>query len=449
MRTKSICPECEKVIPAEIDKREDGVFLVKECEKHGKFEEKFWGDADSYDRYMRYSAEGYKADTTTNCPNDCGLCAEHVTQQPFFCFLNLTSRCNANCPTCFQKDFPEPTFEELRKMFKAVLNAGCSSILYTGGEPTVRKDLVEVVKLARECGIRHQKLSTNGILLAEKPGLARELKESGLGIVLLSFDSLDDEIYKKMKGQPLLETKKRALENCRRAGLEVVLIPTVMKGVNDSQLGAILDFAARNSDIVKMVDFQAMFFEGRYPKVERITAPEIVEKIAEQTPFRKEFFYPLTFGDTFAQLAEYKRGKRLRRFAEHPLCTAFSAFYSDKGRIVPFNEFIDLARMEKEIRLFLDSPTRLNYARFAYRVLKAIDWRKKPRGFKLFKLLRTFHKIPLQFRLGENAIVVSVLNFMDRYTLDTNRLKGCTTPYILPSGKLVPFCAYNVLRDHY
>src|SRR5690606_20405306 len=151
---------------------------------------------------------------------------------------------------------------------------------------------------AKEEGFSHTQIATNGIKLAKNPDLARELKEAGLNTVYLQFDGVTEKPYIKNRGRNLLPTKLEAIENCRKADLGIVLVPTLVKGTNHDQVGDIIKFAADNIDIIRGVVFQPVSFAGRTPSEEvekqRITVSDFEELVEEQTDskIKVEDFYP-------------------------------------------------------------------------------------------------------------------------------------------------------------
>ena len=248
-KTKSLCPECLDIIDAEVYEDDGKIMIRKECKKHGKFENTYWSSSKIYDDVSNYDDEG---DGLSNpqtvadgeCPSNCGLCSEH-TSHTILGLIDVTNRCNLRCPICFanaavSKTLYEPTYEEIRQMLRNLRDnqpVPTPAIQYAGGEPTVRKDIVELVKLAKEEGFSHTQIATNGIMLAKKPGFAQELKDAGLNTVYLQFDGVTEEPYIQARNKNLLPIKLEAIENCRKVDLGIVLVPTLVKGINHDQTG--------------------------------------------------------------------------------------------------------------------------------------------------------------------------------------------------------------------
>lgn len=190
-RTRSLCPECLRPVDAEVFEDEGRVLIRKECPEHGNFEGVYWSNSEVYHKAEDYDEEGEgllnpQTDPLKGCPLDCGLCPEHESHTVLG-LIDVTNRCNLKCPICFanaavSKYLYEPTYEEIREMLRNLRRnrpVPTPAIQYAGGEPTVRKDIVELVKLAREEGFTHVQIATNGVRLARKPELAAELRKQG------------------------------------------------------------------------------------------------------------------------------------------------------------------------------------------------------------------------------------------------------------------------------
>jgi uncharacterized radical SAM superfamily Fe-S cluster-containing enzyme len=208
--------------------------------------------------------------------------------------LELTERCNLRCPVCFAssgegeaKSKADPCLEEIGRWMDMLMERGGPfNIQLSGGEPTMRNDLDEIIRLGLLKGFTFFQLNTNGIRLAREEGYAKKLKEAGLNTVFLQFDGLSDRIYETLRGRPLLKEKLAAIKRCGEAGLGIVLVPTVAPGVNDGDIGNILRFAQKHMPEVRGVHFQPISYFGRCSlsvPVKRITIPFMLRAIEEQT----------------------------------------------------------------------------------------------------------------------------------------------------------------------
>ena len=214
-KTKSVCPVCMKVLPAKKCIGEEGIYLTKECDLHGKFRTLIWEG--SVADYLSWGRENLSAETPVNpkskekaCPNNCGLCEEH--ERKGCCMvLEVTKRCNLHCPVCFasageSQEKGDPSICEIEKQFDFLMeHGGPFNIQLSGGEPTMRDDLPEIIRMRREKGFTFFQLNTNGIRLAEEEEYARKLKKAGLNTVFLQFDGVSDDVYRTLRGQDMME----------------------------------------------------------------------------------------------------------------------------------------------------------------------------------------------------------------------------------------------------
>ncbi|MCD6455902.1 MAG: radical SAM protein [Methanophagales archaeon] len=473
MKTKSLCPECLEVIDAEVYESESGEILIKKkCEKHGEFDDVYWSDASLYHKFAKWRYEGKAGITLTKtdkgCPFDCGLCPEHKSST-MLALIDLTNRCNMRCPACFANAAAagylyEPTMEQLREMMIMLRSETppCPAVQFAGGEPTIREGFVEIVKMARELGFAHIQVATNGIALAKSEEFCNRLKEAGLHTVYLQFDGVTEEPYKKLRGIPALKTKLKAIESCRRGGLNsVVLVPTLMKGVNDDQMGDLVRFAADNLDVVKGVNVQPIAFEGRIDESERkkgrITIPDFMKLLDEQTngEIPKESFYPVPFVVPVSYFVEAWKGVPQLEFTVHPHCGAATYVFVENGKFIPITEFIDV---EGFMEFLLDAAEEINKSRFgkikaitglASALRKFIDKDKAPKGIESLTLLEGVLGVGNREALAafhRKTLFIGAMHFQDAYNFDLERVKRCGIHYATPDHRIIPFCSYNAIH---
>lgn len=429
--TESLCPECFKKIPAMRVAHGDEIFLEKRCPDHGAFKTVIWRGTPDFSQWSRPKIPSApKASLTPvdkGCPFDCGLCPDHG-QHTCTALLEITQRCNMKCPVCFaaaNDTAPEqdPDMETVRFWYRQVKKAsGSCNIQLSGGEPTMREDLPEIIALGREMGFEFIQLNTNGLRLSEEKGLARRLKKAGLSSIFLQFDGTDDAIYKKTRGRSLYKEKQRAIDHCRDAGIGVVLVPTLVPGVNDAEIGRIIDFGLRHAPAIRGVHFQPVSYFGRYPTPpadrDRITIPEVIQNIETQTKgrIRADHFRPPG--------------------CEHSLCSFHGNFM-----IMPDETLKPLTHETKKsccapviaqegARQAISSVAR----QWAFPIHPDGDATKRPQDdFDIFLN-----------RAKTHIFAISGMAFQDAWNLDIERLKGCCIHTVSPDGRLIPFCAYNV-----
>jgi uncharacterized radical SAM superfamily Fe-S cluster-containing enzyme len=425
-RTESVCPRCLRVLPASLRSEPDGIWMDKSCPEHGAFSALLWeGDLRSY---LRWSSENSAREapispkpTENGCPYDCGLCAEHHTKGCCV-LLELTERCNLRCPVCFASagenaasDLP---LSELSARYTYLMeHGGPFNIQLSGGEPTMRDDLPEIIRLGREKGFSFFQLNTNGLRLAAQPGYARELKESGLSTVFLQFDGLDDLVNITLRGRPLLEEKLRCIRACREAGLGVVLVPVIAAGVNEDQIGPILRFALEQSPAVRGVHFQPLSYFGRcgLPRPERpVTIPRMLRLMEEQS-------------GGLLRAADFSGGG-----AESPYCS-FHASY----RIRPDGSLKALPRKAASGCCCVSSDDS--------RQAVAEQWSGGTADFAADgELAETSSLDAFLAQVRQRSFTVSGMVFQDAWNLDLKRLRRCYICEMDPRFGMVPFCAYNL-----
>lgn len=425
---RSVCPVCLTPIPAAHESRGDDVYLVKECPEHGVFRTVVWRGAPDFEAWSRPKVPSSPKTPFTRvergCPLDCGLCDAH-RQHTCTALLEITWRCDLGCPVCFAssgKSAPQdPTREELARLFDRVFEAsGHCNIQLSGGEPTVRDDLPDIIRLAASKGFPFIQLNTNGLRIGREPGYAEMLAEAGLHSVFLQFDGTDDGAYAALRGKPLLDVKLAAVDALSRAGIGIVLVPTVVPGVNDRDLGAILRLAADNSPHVRGVHFQPVSYFGRYPESpadgQRITLPELMRSLEEQTDgaVRARDFLPPGCEHSHCSFhANYVVG-------EDGLLTKLSAGGACGCTPRPAAEGADKAKAFVK-RQWASAPGR------------ALPMADAPDALDAFIS-----------RAATHTLAVSAMAFQDAWTLDLERLKGCCIHVVSPDGRLIPFCAYNL-----
>ena len=467
----SLCPVCLKVINARIFQECDAVMIEKRCEEHGHFKDVYWSDATLYKRFMGYWIDGPGIDgssqTRQGCPFDCGICENHKTRT-LLGNIDVTSRCNLSCPVCFAEagdSANEPTMDQLRTMMQILRDqrpVPCSAIQFSGGEPTMRDDLPEIVALARQLGFSQIQVATNGMKLASSPNLCGDLVRNGLTTIYLQFDGVTSEPYKTLRGRDLLPMKHRAIENLREAKLmSIVLVPTLAKGVNDCQIGDIVKFASCNSDLVRGVNFQPVSFAGRIDQAERkekrITIPDILSLLEDQTDneITRDDFYPIPFVAPISSLIAAETGVLQPSLTVHPCCGAGTYVYCVNGHMIPITRFVDVEGLMERIKEGVQDydGSKLGRLRMNGMILKElpkfINESRMSGSLNLTGLLLSVFRNGTWESLAEfhnNSLFLGIMHFQDPYNMDLERLQRCGIHYILPDGRIIPFCSYNTVH---
>jgi uncharacterized radical SAM superfamily Fe-S cluster-containing enzyme len=437
--TQSLCPTCLAVVPAKIITRGSRVYFRKHCPAHGEREDFICSDVNWYDR-MEFSLPAKMpavmgVEPKLGCPLDCGLCTEHE-QHTCIGVLEITSSCNLTCPTCYAGSSPggkHLTLDDCKRQIdRLVAVEGRAEICQlSGGEPTTHPQLAEIITYALSREIDYVMINTNGIRFARDPALVDLVaKHRNRLEIYFQFDGLHDGVYRALRGEPLLETKLTALDALGRAGVHVTLVPTLQAGVNDDQLGPLVEFGLAQPHVTG-ISFQPATYSGRHVLPERlekrITFPDVIHGIAEQTRglFRDDDFLPLP--------------------CAHPNCHQIAIAYRHDNTATPLTRFIDVA------------------ANFDLLANGISFTREKSRDLVMQYLARNaccggncgpevggeFLSGVVAEKLGaENLFRITITSFLDAYNFDVRRVMKCCTHHVLPSGHVIPFCAYNVLyRD--
>jgi len=457
--TESLCPICLKRVAAIREQQGDAVYLVKQCPEHGVFRTAVWRGSIPFSTWLRPKKPSAPrqafAPVQDGCPFDCGLCPSHG-QHTCTALIEITGRCNLRCPVCFAdageaQATDEPTLDRIGWLYDRILAAsGPCNIQLSGGEPTMRSDLAAIIGLGRSKGFDFIQLNSNGLRLAADPDYALSLKQAGLASVFLQFDGLSNDVHIALRGRDLREIKDQAIGHCAAAGLGVVLVPTLVPGVNTGEIGAIIDYAVRRAPTVRGVHFQPISYFGRYPQgpadADRLTLPEVIELLQAQCggAIRAEHFAPPA--------------------CEHALCSFHGNFLVEEdGQLMALGNRKSACCSTGEPDNGERNDSRLNSA-----VPTALEGRNKSVGFTA----RQWSAPPLPLaqaavpcgcenqpqkpqddfdrflsRARTHTFSVSAMAFQDVWNLDLERLRGCCIHVVAPSGNLIPFCAYNLTSN--
>jgi hypothetical protein len=448
------------------------VWIRKTCTHHGEFNELYWGSSDLYQRAKQYARDGKGVDNPfvtkqhPTCPVDCGLCNLHMSHTALGNIV-VTNRCDLNCWYCFffaEKAgyVYEPSLDDIRLMARSLASekpVPCNAVQLTGGEPTLRNDLLDIIRICREEGIEHVQLNTDGIRLSTDPTLAEKVRKAGVNTIYMSYDGTTLE--KNPKNHREIPG---ALTNCRQADVGVVLVPTVIKGVNDSEVGNIIRFALNNLDPVKGVNFQPVSIVGRVPERERerfrITIPDVVAKIEEEFEgeISRDDFYPIPSCMPFSNFVEALTKEREYELSTHFACGMATYLFLDGEKVIPMPRFVDVDGIfeyldERADDLRQGSNKYAIGLRLLYNLFsKFIDRSKAPKGLNLPSILFNAllrHDYGALGALHHKSLFIGMMHFQDLYNWDIERVKRCTIHYATPDRRIIPFCTFNVIPEWY
>lgn len=470
----SLCPECRRKIVATLFQEDGKVYIRKKCSQHGEFKDIISSDAEFYRKMERWTFDDEAGIRNPNvkkapsCPETCGLCSDHIATA---CQVNidLTNRCNLSCPCCFANaNTGANLFQASRGQIRLMLKTAREveprrnkTIQFAGGEPTIHPDFTWAVAQAKRAGFTYVMAATNGITFGSDKEFTERSREAGLDALYLQFDGTSEDVYEKMRGRRLVDIKYRAIDNARAAGIRIVLVPTLVKGVSDGEVGNIINFGLNNLDVVNGISFQPVSFTGRVPYEERLrrrfTMADLARAVKEQTNYLEPYrdWYPLSFVSPLSKLMEKLSGKPTMTISCHADCGVGAYIISNGGGVVvPITKFVDmeramieLNRMSKKMISMFEKPIFL--AQF-YNVLRKYYLGKElPDGFRFFDFLGALAPMLIRkaSQLGKRRewkfLIVLAMHFQDLYNYDLDRVRRCNVHYAAPDGKIYPFCTYN------
>jgi uncharacterized radical SAM superfamily Fe-S cluster-containing enzyme len=466
--TKSICPECFKVVDANIFVDEkDVVKIGKNCPTHGYFEDTYtFSSLKLYLWAEKYAKEGKglenpRTESLKGCPYDCGLCPNHKSHT-VLAIIDITNRCNLRCPICFANAAAsgyvyELTLEQIREIMENFMRNSPvkpPALQLSGGEPTVREDLPTIVSMAKEVGFRHVEVNTNGIRFANDIEFFKKVKEAGMDTIYLQFDGLENKIYESSRGAPLLDIKLKVIENARKIGFDsIVLVVTLVKGVNDSQLGRIIEFALENSDVIRCVNVQPVSITGRIDRKSReamrINTSDFMELVEKQTNglITIEDFRPVPSVVPISRAVGALKGKHYVEFTTSPFCGVATFLLKDKNdKWVPITRLADVDKFFEVMEKIYNNAINRKRIRASLRLISTLMY-IKPSLVK--SLVWTVLKEGSYEALGKfmrNVVMIGCMHFMDPYNFDLQRMERCVIHYGLPDGTIRPFCSYNSIH---
>ncbi|MFA9194009.1 radical SAM protein [Flavobacterium sp. FBOR7N2.3] len=439
--TLSLCPECLKRIDAKIVFENDKVYMLKRCPEHGKSKVLIADDIPYYKNIRNYnkpSETPFKFNTKTDygCPYDCGLCPDHE-QHSCLTVIEVTDRCNLTCPTCYASSSPtygrHRTLDEVKTMLDTiVLNEKEPDVVQiSGGEPTIHPHFFEIMDYAKSLPIRHLMLNTNGIKIAKDKEFAKRLKAYSPDFeIYLQFDSFENSVLQELRGADLNDIRKQAIENLNELNLSTTLVVTLQKGLNDNEIGKIIEYALQQK-CIRGVTFQPTQIAGRLenfnPETDRMTLTEVRRKILEQTtifnpddllpvpcnPDALVMGYALKLGDEVFPLTRYINPNDL--------------LDNSKNTII-YEQ--DNVLQEKMIELFSTG----NSVEVAEENLKSI--------------MCCLPNIDAPNLGYDNLFRIIIMQFIDAYNFDVRAIKKSCVHIVNKDNKIIPFETMNLFyRD--
>jgi 7,8-dihydro-6-hydroxymethylpterin dimethyltransferase len=510
--TDSLCPKCvpearkkildgnlpveilknEKVgeIKATIVERDGKIVMLKECPVHGLFE-----DVMSVDPAFSQHLEDVFPGRDIRAHNDAALHnhgSSTITHgRGSVLTIDLTNRCNMMCDPCFmdanQVGFVhELSWEEIKTMLDNAISIKPRrqlSVQFSGGEPTLSPHFIRAIHYCRELGYQSVQAATNGIEFAKRPDFCKEAADAGLRYAYLQFDGIGNEANSHRAVGNLFDVKLRAIENLYKAGVDIVPVITLVNGINNEQVGAVVRFALDNPKKIPFLSFQPVSFTGRDEEVtderrkaQRYTLSHLAHDVKRQTglgePTRD--WFPISFMSTFSDFADLVHGPQAQwgqlSCGCHPNCGVGMAVMCDKEtkEYVPVTAFLNADQLAKDVAKINDAARgrTLSVLGVSLALLRNYNPYAAPKHFKLTDLIAKFDKCfgmtrksqaggygkvtgdrtlaDIQKRRADrwNFLFVAGMWFQDLFNYDFRRTEQCIIPYATQEGE-ISFCAYN------
>jgi len=436
-QTTSLCEMCLAPVPAKIVFEGNDVFFLKRCHEHGAQKTKVASDVAYYKSCKDWLKPGdrplaLQSRTEFGCPYDCGLCPDHE-QHSCLALIEINEACNLTCPVCFAGSSAAHTAQRTLAEVEAMLETLVESerepdlVQISGGEPTIHPQILDILRLAKSKPIRHLMLNTNGIRIAREPEFVARLAELMPGFeVYLQFDSLERSALEHLRDADLTRIREQALANLERAGISTTLVCTVKRGVNDEEVGGIVEHALQYA-CVRGVTFQPVQDAGRnldFDKNDRALLTDIRREIGRSSGvFAESDIIPLPCNPDEIAIAYGLR---------------------DGRNVTPITRFIP----QKE--LLAAAPNTISfetYPELRRRVFDLMSLSATGEATKtvLGDLLCCLPQVEVPEALGYDRVFrIVIVQFLDRYNFCLGAVKRSCIHFVTPDRKIIPFDTYNL-----
>ena len=510
--TDSLCPRCipeirKKILNGEVDyrilmeqpvgeikaqiiERDGQIWMVKDCPKHGHFEDLMSIDP-AFSRHLEevFPGRDIRAHNDETLHRHGSSTITHGRGSVLT--IDLTNRCNMMCDPCFmdanQVGFVhELTWEEIKTLLDNAISIKPRrqmSVQFSGGEPTLSPYFIDAIRYARKIGYNSVQAATNGIEFAKRPDFCKEAAEAGLRYAYLQFDGIGNAANSHRRVGNLFDVKLRAIENLWNAGVDIVPVITIVNGINNEQVGRVVRFALDNPKKIPFLSFQPVSFTGRDEaitderrKAQRYTLSHLAHDVKNQTglgePARD--WFPISFMSTFSDFADLVHGPNADwgqlSCGCHPNCGVGMAIMCDKEtkEYVPVTAFLNADRLAKDVARINDAARGrfLSILGVTLALLRNYDPFQAPTHFRLTDLIAKFDKCfgmtkkanqggygkvsgdrtreDIEKRRADrwNFLFIAGMWFQDLFNYDFRRTEQCIIPYATQEGE-ISFCAYN------
>lgn len=439
--TVSLCPECLRRLDAKIVFENGMVYMLKTCPDHGFQKVLIATDVAYYKNIRNYNKPSetplhYNTKTHYGCPYDCGLCQDHE-QHSCLTLVEVTDRCNLTCPTCYAMSSPHygrhRTLDEIEKMLDIIVaNEGTPDVVQiSGGEPTIHPDFFRILDIAKTKPIRHLMVNTNGIRIAKDPVFADRLASYMPDFeIYLQFDSFKPAVLEQLRGKDLTDIRMQALEHLNRLNLSTTLVVTLQKGLNDDEIGKIIEFALQQR-CVRGVTFQPVQVAGRFEKFDasrdRITITDVRQHILDQSPiFQPNDLIPVPC---------------------NPDALVMGYVLKLAGHAFPLTRYIDPSLILDNSRntIVYEQDTQL-HEHLIKIFSTGISVDRVEENMK--QLLCCLPQIQAPGLTYENLFRIIIMRFIDAYDFDVRAIKKSCVHIVHKDGRIIPFETMNLFyRD--
>lgn len=441
--TISLCNECHKRISAKIVFETGKVFMLKRCSEHGFQKTIISDDIDFYKNIRNFNkASEYPREPHTHtdygCPMDCGICADHE-QHSCLTLIEVTDRCNLTCPTCYASSSPthgrHRTLEEIKWMVDVIVKSEVEPdvVQLSGGEPTIHPDFFEILDYCKTQPIKHLMVNTNGIRIANDEGFAERLASYMPDFeIYLQFDSLEKEVLESMRGRDLRNIRIKALKKLNALNLSTTLVVTLQKGLNDSEIGKIIDYALKQP-CVRGVTFQPTSSSGRLehfnPETDRLTNSEVRRLILEQAPlFESADLVPVPC---------------------NPDALIMGYALKMEDRVFPLTRLInpeDLLNNSKNTIVYEQDERLHNHLLSIFSTAPSVEKVQE----EMHQLLCCLPVVEAPGLSYNNLFRIIIMNFMDAYDFEVRAIKKSCVHIVHKDGRIIPFETMNLFyRDEF
>jgi len=439
--TLSICSTCLQRVDAKIVFEAGNVFMLKNCPQHGFEKVLIATDIEYYKNIRNYNKPSetplqFNTQTHYGCPYDCGLCQDHE-QHSCLTVIEITDRCNLSCPTCYAMSSPHygrhRTVEEVAKMFDIIVaNEGEPDVVQiSGGEPTIHPDFFTILDIAKTKPIKHLMVNTNGIRIAKDFDFAKQLASYAPDFeIYLQFDSFKPHALEQLRGKDLSDIRIKALEHLNALNLSTTLVVTLQKGLNDDEIGKIIEFALQQK-CVRGVTFQPTQVAGRLENfnaaTDRLTLTEVRQNILDQTNiFNKNDIIPVPC---------------------NPDALAMAYALKLNGQVFPMTRYVDPAfLLDKSRNTIVYEQDSILHEQLINIFSTGISVDKVTENFN--QLLCCLPNIQAPGLGYDNLFRIIIMRFIDAYDFDVRAIKKSCVHIVHKNGNIIPFETMNLFyRD--